>query len=83
VENTLPSRTMVCECERGFFGNPEIECKLRKFIFQKLVKLCFQSLSFFSACKFYFVNIFVVFVLIFTSLNFLSLKLSREIFKPS
>jgi hypothetical protein len=30
VEDTLPVRTMVCECNRGYIGNAEIECKLRK-----------------------------------------------------
>lgn len=31
VENSLPVRTMVCECLQGYVGNAEVECRLRKF----------------------------------------------------
>lgn len=32
VENSLPVRTMVCECIPGYIGNAEVECRQRKFI---------------------------------------------------
>jgi hypothetical protein len=62
VENSLPVRTMVCECIPGYVGNAEVECRQRKYSmnFTKIYftinfyKIFPRIFSFFTACKKYF-----------------------------
>ena len=33
VQNTLPQRTMLCMCRRGYVGDADVACNLRKFFY--------------------------------------------------
>lgn len=48
VENSLPVRTMVCECIRGYVGNAEVECRLRKLNLNLLISLKFSIYFYFN-----------------------------------
>lgn len=44
VVDSLPLRTMVCQCEPGYIGDADVQCKLGKLLKDNYFNLIFNNL---------------------------------------